>query len=68
MALAHLEPEESRDRFLIPVYNLTSLLSLNFTVLPAKVITFLESPKLFVEESKPVPVILGGQILESSNR
>ena len=44
--------ENHGDRFLIPGYDLASLLSLRFTVLPAKVITFLESSKLFVEESK----------------
>ena len=43
------------DRFLIPGYDLASLLSLRFVVLPAKVITFLESSKLFVEESKAWP-------------
>jgi hypothetical protein len=44
-----------RDRFLIPGYDLASLLSLRFAVLPAKVITFPESSKLFVEESKAWP-------------
>ena len=42
-------------QFLIPGYDLASLLSLRFVVLPAKVITFLESSKLFVEESKAWP-------------
>ena len=40
---------------LIPGYDLASLLSLRFAVLPAKVITFPESSKLFVEESKILP-------------
>ena len=40
---------------LIPGYDWASLLSLRFAVLPAKVITFLESSKLFVEESKAWP-------------
>jgi hypothetical protein len=47
--------ENHGDRFLIPGYDLASLLSLRFVVLPAKVITFPESSKLFVEESKTLP-------------
>ena len=40
---------------MISGYDLASLLSLRFAFLPAKVITFLESSKLFVEESKTLP-------------
>jgi hypothetical protein len=44
-----------RGTELIPGYDLASLLSLRFVVLPAKVITFPESSKLFVKESKAWP-------------
>jgi hypothetical protein len=47
-----LDTTERFTSVLIPGYDLASLLSLRFTVLPAKVNTFLESSKLFVEESK----------------